>query len=152
MNVIHFTRGATDPLTSFDASGASFLPLAQSLGNSHICCLYLDSGASVRPPSTTHAAALMVVHGSLTVTTEVPFIRIDVHAGMGCVLDQREAYCLNSGEGAIVLIVESDYLQAHERAISTPERIAGASWEGDSQVDLHHERIPLEIVTATDAS
>jgi hypothetical protein len=128
MNIIHFTRNATDPLEGFDAAVANFLPLAECLGNGQISCLHLEMCGKVDSPSIIHAAALMVVHGSLTVTTEVPFIRIDVHAGMGCVLDQQEAYSLKSEEGAIVIIVESEALSADKRAISSPNRIAGATW------------------------
>jgi hypothetical protein len=36
MKVIHFTFPATDPLKGFDASGASFLPLAAGQGDTHI--------------------------------------------------------------------------------------------------------------------
>jgi hypothetical protein len=75
---------------------------------------------------------LLVVNGRLTLTTKDPFIRIDVHAGMGCLLDQRETYSLKSEEGAIVIIVEAEALSVHQRGISTPERIAGATWSGDS--------------------
>jgi hypothetical protein len=42
MQVIHFTHGATNPLKGFDASGASFLPLAYGEGNSHVSCLHLN--------------------------------------------------------------------------------------------------------------
>jgi redox-sensitive bicupin YhaK (pirin superfamily) len=132
MDVIHFTSGATDPLQAFDAFGASFLPLAEGEGNSHISCLHLEIGGKIETPSITHAAALLVVHGRITVETPTPLIRIDIHAGMGAILDKDEAYSLKSEEGAIVLVIESDHLQPSERAISTPQRIAGATWPADS--------------------
>jgi hypothetical protein len=130
MGVIHFTHGATDPLKGFDASGASFLPLGCGNGNSHISCLHLETGAEISSPSLSHAAALLCVHGRITVTT--PFARIDVHAGMGAVLEKGEPYSLTSDEGAILLIVESQELTAHARAISTPQRIEGATWPSDN--------------------
>lgn len=46
--------------------------------------------------------------------------------------EKDEAYSLNSEEGAILLIVESQEFTAHARAISTPQRIAGATWPSDS--------------------
>jgi hypothetical protein len=33
MRVIHFTQGATDKLTGFGSSGASFVPLADGTGD-----------------------------------------------------------------------------------------------------------------------
>jgi len=47
MDVIHFTHGATDPLTAFDAHG----------GECHVSCAHLDPGAKIPAPSLTHAVA-----------------------------------------------------------------------------------------------
>jgi hypothetical protein len=91
MNIIHFSRGATDPLTSFGARAASFFPLLDSEGNSHVSRLHLDSNAAIDSPSLTHATALLVVHGRITVTMQMPRLRMDIHSGMGCVLDPNEA-------------------------------------------------------------
>jgi hypothetical protein len=60
MIVIHFTRGAADPLTAFGATDARFLPLAEAL----------DSNAIIVSPSVTHATALLIVYGRITVTTQ----------------------------------------------------------------------------------
>jgi hypothetical protein len=100
-------------------------------GNSHVSCLHLDSNARIASPSLTHAAALLCVHGRLTITTSQPQIRIDIHAGMGAVFDRDEPYSIESDNGAIVIIVESDSFDAHEHGISSPRRIAGAIWPGD---------------------
>jgi hypothetical protein len=129
MDVIHFTSAATDPLKGFGATGASFLPLADGEGNSHISCLHLERNANVLSPSLTHAAALLCVHGRTTVKTTAA--KINIHAGMGALFEKNEAYSLTSEEGAILLIVESQELTAHARAISTPQRIAGATWPSD---------------------
>jgi hypothetical protein len=139
MRVIHFTKAAADPLKSFDcapaaASAVSFLPLADGNGNSHISCLHLERNAKVSSPSLTHAAALLAVHGRIIVETPTPQIRIDIHAGSGCIVEKDEAYSLMSEQGAILLIVESLKLTAHARAISTPQRIIGARWPSDSVV------------------
>jgi hypothetical protein len=134
MIVLHFTYLAADPLTDCDATGARFLPLMEGHGSPHVSCLHLDSGASIPAPSVDHAAALLVVHGRITLTTQSPTLRIDIHAGMGCVLDAGEPYAIESATGAIVIIIESDSLTAHERGISSPERIAGATWSGDKLI------------------
>ena len=136
MQIIHFTQAAADPLKGSDATNAtavSFLPLADGNGNSHISCLHLERNAKVSSPSLTHAAALLVVHGRMTVETPNPQIRIEIHAGSGCIVEKDDAYSLES-EGAILLIVESEELTAHARAISTHQGIAGARWPGDSVV------------------
>ena len=132
MLIIHFTSAATDPLTGFGSSTASFLPLADGEGNSQISCLHLEKNGEVHAPSISHSAALLCVHGCLSVKTPFPETQINLHAGMGAILEEDEPYSLMSEEGAILLIVESDRLIASDRAISTPQRIAGATWPSDN--------------------
>jgi redox-sensitive bicupin YhaK (pirin superfamily) len=132
MRVIHFTHPAADPLKGFDASGASFLPLADGLGDTHISCLHLEMGGKIEAPSITHAAALLIVHGRVTIEPADTGARINFSGGMGAVFSPNEPYTLKSETGAILLLVESQELIAHARAISTPQRIAGATWPSDS--------------------
>jgi len=127
MFVIHFTQGATDPLNGFSASGASFVPLADGTGDTHISCLHLEQGASIAAPSITHAATLLVVHGRITIVTHIE-ARIQFSGGMGAVFTDHEPYTIESDTGAIVLIVEAADLKPHARGISTPQRIAGQRW------------------------
>jgi hypothetical protein len=131
MHIIHFTRGATDPLEAAGVRCAHFLPLADGEGDTHLGCLHLEPGAAVDAPSLTHAAALLVVHGRIQIAGNSPFTRIQVHAGMGCVFDKDEPYSLQSDVGAILTVVESDVLQANAPGISTPERIMGQTWPSD---------------------
>jgi hypothetical protein len=131
MITIHFTYLAADPLAGFGAIGARFLLLMEGQGNSDISCLNLDSNSKVASLSLAHAAALICVHGRIIVTTRRPQTRIDIHAGMGCAFDAGERFAIESTAGAIVLVVESDCLSAQERGISTPARIAGATWPGE---------------------
>jgi len=44
-------------------------------------------GATIDAPSLTHAAALPVVHGCVTINCHDTFARVEVHAGVGCVFD-----------------------------------------------------------------
>lgn len=131
MDVIHFTRGATDPLTSPTATHAHYLPLADGHGDAHLSCAHLDPGAQITAPPTIHVTTLLIVHGRITLTRAPYACHIDVAAGMGCVFQPDEAYALESPTGAILLILETDALEAHPRGISTPQRIAGARWAGD---------------------
>jgi redox-sensitive bicupin YhaK (pirin superfamily) len=131
MRVIHFTHNAADPLESFDASGASFLPLADGQGDTHISCLHLEMGGKIEAPSITHAAALLIVHGRVTIE-QATGPRIRFSGGMGAVFEQNEPYTLKSDTDAILLLVESQELTAHPRGISTPQRIEGATWPSDS--------------------
>jgi hypothetical protein len=130
MDVIHFTKGATDPLESFGASGACFLPLADGQGDTHLSCLHLKKGGKIAAPSITHAAALLVVHGLVTIESEIG-ARINFSGGMGAMFGPNEPYTLKSETGAILILVECQELTAHARAISTPQRIAGATWPGE---------------------
>jgi hypothetical protein len=61
-----------------------------------VSCLHLERQAEIPSPSLTHGAALLVVHGRITVTTEFSKIPIDLHAGMGAALNPNEPYSLIS--------------------------------------------------------
>ena len=130
MKVIHFTQPAADPLKGFGAAGAYFLPLADGEGDTHISCLHLEMGGKIESPSLSHAAALLIIHGRVTIE-QAPGPRIHFSGGMGAVFEQNEPYTLKSETEAIILIVESQQLTAHARAISTPQRIEGATWPSD---------------------
>jgi hypothetical protein len=130
MRVIHFTHAAADPLDPFGASGASFLPLADGEGDTHISCLHLEMNGKIDSPSITHAAALLVVHGRVTIEPGHG-ATIDFYPGMGAVFEPNERYALKSHTGAIILLVESEQLAVHARAIGTPQRIKGATWPSD---------------------
>jgi redox-sensitive bicupin YhaK (pirin superfamily) len=132
MDIIHFSSSAAGPFEGFNSSGASFLPLGRTKGDTQISCLHLERGGKIESPAVTFATALLVVHGRLTVTTKLPASRIDLHAGMGAMLEKAEAYTLNSKEGAIVLIVGAQEFIADQHAISTPRRIAEATWPSDA--------------------
>ncbi len=132
MHVIHFTRGAADPLTAFDSRSVRFLPLADGHGDTHVSCAHLEPGAKIEAPPLTHAATLLVIHGRVTITKLVATTNIDIHAGMGCIFDRGEPYSLHSDTGAILLIVESLELTAHPRGISSPGRIARQRWPSDA--------------------
>ena len=80
MDVIHFTHGATDPLSAFGAQGVGFLPLVDGTSGCHVSCAHLDPGAKIPAPSRTHAAALLVVHGKVIVWTDGC---IQLSGGMG---------------------------------------------------------------------
>jgi hypothetical protein len=85
-------------------------------------------------PTRPHVGAhrLHQLTGFRTLISEHDQLRnTDIHAGMGIVADREEAYSFKSDSGAILVILEAEQLQAHERGISTPQRIAGATWSGD---------------------
>jgi len=133
MDVIHFTRGATDKLTDFNSVGARFVPLADGTGDTHLSCLHLEQGGSIKAPSISHAATLLVVHGRITITTHLD-ARIRFSGGMGAVFKRHEPYRLEADTTAIVLIVEAAELTPHPCGISTPQRIAGQWWPSDSVI------------------
>lgn len=132
IDVIHFTSDAADPLNSSSARGVRFLPLADGNGDSHLRCLHLQRGAALRAPSTTRAAALLVVHGRINVITQFPFSNIQLHAGMGAIFADNEPYDLKSDSGAIVFVVEADEIIRYVCGMSTTMHIAGETWLSDS--------------------
>jgi redox-sensitive bicupin YhaK (pirin superfamily) len=106
--VIHFTEGATDPLQGFGAQRVRFVPLADGGGDTHVSCLYLDAGAQIRQPPSTHDCALLIVHGQVVVGGEGRAPRLDLSPGVGLVMKAGEHYMLESSRGGIVLLFESD--------------------------------------------
>jgi hypothetical protein len=91
-------------------------------------------GGKIEAPSITHAAAILIVHGRVTIEPAATGARINFSGGMGAVFSPNEPYTLKSETGATLLLVESQELTPHERAISTPQRIAGATWPSDSSI------------------
>ena len=51
---------------------------------------------------------------------------------MGAVFDRHEPYTLEADTPAILLIIEAAEWKSHPPGISTPQRIAGATWPSDS--------------------
>ena len=132
MHVIHFTVGATDPLLAFAARRVRLVPLAH--GESvRVSCLHLSAGSALRQPPKTFDCTLLLVHGEMMFTLSAPSMRLKLSAGVGVALGAGETYMLESAEGAIVVVIESPHLQAHECGISSPERIWGARWPGEKR-------------------
>jgi hypothetical protein len=130
MRVIHFTEGATDLMWGSRSKGTRFVPLADGEGDTHVSCLHLMRGCNGCEPPVTHDSALLIVHGRVTVIPSETHARIDLSAGVGFVVSAAECYSLETQEGAIVIVIESQRLEATECGISTPARIAGQRWPG----------------------
>jgi len=47
-------------------------------------------------------------------------------------LPMTQACALESRDGAVLIFVQGQHLEAHECAISTPQRIMGQRWPGDA--------------------
>ena len=76
-----------------------------------------------------------MVHGGITIPERAgATTNINIHAGMGIVVDAGEPYSFNSDRGAILLIIEAAELKPHARGISAPDRIAGATWPSDAVI------------------
>jgi hypothetical protein len=58
---------------------------------------------------------LLCVHGHITVTTQLPRTQIEIHAGMGAVVEKNEPYFLKS-EGA------PNFYDRNPRGVCAPDR------------------------------
>ncbi len=130
MQVVHFTEGATDLIWGSCSKGTRFVPLADGEGDTHVSCLHLMPGGNACEPPVTHDCALVIVHGRVTVIPAKTDARIDLSA-VGFVVRAAECYSLETQEGAIVIVIDSQRLEATECGISTPARIAGQRWPGE---------------------
>ena len=131
MKIIHFTEGVTNELAEFNSRGARFVPLADGDGDTHVSCIHLAAGAEISAPPLTHDSALLIVHGSVTVVVADSGAHLELSSGVGMVVEINEGYALKSSFGAILIVVESGWLEATELGISTPARIAGQRWPGE---------------------
>jgi len=132
MQVIHFTRGAADPLDAFRARETALVNLANADGGSQISCVHLAPGAQVLEPPATHDCALLVVHGRMTLTARDTGMRLALEAGVGVTLKSGECYALESESGAVVIAIDAPRIQPTAAGISTPARIAGQRWPGEA--------------------
>lgn len=133
MQVIHFTRGAADRLDGFRARETALVNLANGEGTSQISCLHLARGAQVLEPPATHACALLLVHGRMTVTATNTGMRLAVEAGVGVTVEAGERYTLESETGAVVIAIDAQHIEPTPAGISTPGRIAGQRWPGEDE-------------------
>lgn len=133
MQVIHFTRGATDPIDDFDAQGERFVPLAGGRNDSGptVSCIRLTPRGRIAETPCIHDCALLVVQGRLSLTEIEYSVRLDLSAGVGVVLSAGEPVQRESEEGATVVAVESPRLTASARGRSTPDRVPGQHWPGE---------------------
>lgn len=135
MRVIHFTEGATDPVQGFCAHGVRVVPLADGAGQdeTYLSCLHFDPGGWIADPPVVRDTAILVVSGKVVLIGIEPVdMRLDLSPGVGITLNADEAYRMKSDTGAIILVVEAERLEATRGGISTPERIMGQLWPGES--------------------
>jgi hypothetical protein len=131
---VHFTAGATDPVEGFKAHGVRVVTLADGAGadETYVSCLHFEPGGWISDPPAVRDSAVLVVHGEVTFNSEETGLRLELSPGTGLVMSADDRYRLNSDWGAIAIVVESERLEATERGISTPERIWGQLWPGES--------------------
>jgi hypothetical protein len=131
VQVIHFTERATDPLLESRALGSRFVPLADGSGDTHVACLHLAAGGRIPKLPLTQARALLLVQGEVVLVSGTT-MRMDLSAGVGVVLNAGDECALESRDGAILILVQGQHLEAHECAISTPRRIMGQRCPGEA--------------------
>jgi hypothetical protein len=127
LDVIHFTKGATDPLEGFRAHGVRAVMLADGGGadETYVSCLHFEPGGWVVDPPMGRDSAILAVQGEVILHEARYGMRLDLSPGVGVVMNADVRYRLESETGGILLIVESERLEATECGISTPERILG---------------------------
>jgi hypothetical protein len=133
VQVIHFTVGATDPVQGFQSHGVRSVALADGAGadETYVSCLHFEPGGWIIDPPTVRDSALLLVHGAATFFSMETGLRLELSPGLGLTLNADDRYRLMSETGAIILVVESERLEATDAGKSTPERIWGAKWPGE---------------------
>ena len=135
LNVVHFTHGATDPLYGHRSHGVNIVLIADGGGadETYVSCLHFEPGGWVMDPPVGRDSVILVVHGEVTLDERCPsLIRHCLSPGVGLVLSADTPHRMESQTGAILIVVEAERLQATESGISTPDRIFGQLWPGET--------------------
>jgi hypothetical protein len=131
--VVHFTEGATDQPREFRERGARFVSLVEGGGDIDVTCLHLSPGGKISDPPVTHDRAVLILHGKVIVWWGPRTSwRLDLSPGVGFIVKAHEPYAIECPNGAIVLTIEAQRLEATLAGISTPARIADQRWPGES--------------------
>jgi hypothetical protein len=131
VNVIHFTQGATDPLYTVESLVCT-VALADAPPDLHLSCMHLLDGAQIDMPPRGTECVLLSAYGKWTLRCRETETCLTLSGGVGAVLQVGEEYSIGSEEGAVILILECSGLKANRAGISSPARIIGQRWPGDS--------------------
>ena len=132
MRVINFTEGATDFVLGRNAHRVRSVPLLRGDGFSNITCLHLLPGSTFTSPPAEQHYALLIISGRVMAVFFDTGGHINFYSGMGMVLGPGERYTLDSRKGAILIAVEAKQLSPTREGISTPQRIMGQRWPGET--------------------
>ena len=130
LDVIHFTEGAAERLPGSPPGGAGLVSLIEGCGDIDVFCLHLSPDAELCDVSMTHDRTVLVLHGSLVAMAgPLSGARVDLAPGMGVVLKSGERFeVLECPEGAVLLLVEAQWLDASRVGMPAPGRVAGQRW------------------------
>ncbi len=131
MKVIHFTEGAAEQFESSQVTLTKFIPLLHGTADTYVTCLHFLPGASLVELPTAQECALLIVSGSATVLNWEPRFSVELHPGVGVLVEEGDGYALQSPEGAIAIVVNAERLNLSKEAVSVPERIMGQTWPGE---------------------
>ena len=126
LDVIHFTEAAVERLPGSLDSGTGLISLIEGCGDIDVSCLHLSPGAEMCDLSMTHDRTVLVLHGKLAAMAgPLQGDRVDLLPGMGLVLKSGERFeVLECPAGAVLLLIEAQWLDASRVDISTPRRVA----------------------------
>jgi hypothetical protein len=127
VDVIHFTPGALNPENVRRHGIVATMPLASGRGEFELSCLYMSPGGQIPVRAARHAQLLLIVNGRVEATFPSR-MRLNPSAGMGLLLQAGESSQLTSATGAVLLIVEADWVIADPCGTSDPERVRGQQW------------------------
>jgi hypothetical protein len=130
LDVIYFTEDAAEPLRGVHESRTALVALIEGCGDIDVSCLHLSPGAQICDLSITHDRAVLVLQGALVALAGAPRGGcVDLSPGMGVVLKPGERFqVIECPGGAVLLLVEAQWLDASRVGAAPARRVAGRRW------------------------
>jgi hypothetical protein len=104
--------------------------LIEGTGDIDVSCLHLSPDAEMCDVSMTHDRTVLVLQGTVAAMAgPLSGSRVDLLPGMGLVLKCGERFeVIECPEGAVLLLVEAQWLDAVTFRVAPPPRVAGRGW------------------------
>jgi quercetin dioxygenase-like cupin family protein len=105
MRTLRFTRPLAQPITLFDSTGASSVPLGDGSGEAHIYCVHIEAGGSIGEHPAGFFQLFLVVAGSGWVAG-ADGVQVRLSVGEGAFLERGEIHSKGSETGMAAIMVQ----------------------------------------------
>src|ERR1700752_4245036 len=105
MRTVEFNRALAQPITLFDSTGASSVPLGDGSGEAHVYCVHIDAGGRIGPHPAGFGQLFLVVAGSGWVAG-ADGVRVALRVGQGAFFERGDYHSKGSETGMAAIMVQ----------------------------------------------